>query len=64
MPGPYRVRAVAAQEHTVPTEARAARFASLELARIYAGSLAASGEPGVVIEKLAPGGCWLPLVSL
>ncbi|MFN9619178.1 MAG: hypothetical protein ACK55X_05635 [Synechococcaceae cyanobacterium] len=64
MPGPYRVRTVVAHEHTVPDEVRAPRFASLALARAYAGDAVAAGERGVVIEKLAPGGCWLPLLSL
>jgi hypothetical protein len=64
VPEPYRVRTVAAHEHTVPDDVSAPRFASLALARAYAGDVVAAGGRGVVIEKLAPGGCWLPLISL
>jgi hypothetical protein len=64
--GPYRVRALPPNEHTVPDEAPAPRFASLADARTYANGLAGSlrPSPGLIIEKLAPGGCWLPLVWL
>jgi hypothetical protein len=42
----------------------APRFANLEEARIYASSLVADPRHRLIIEKLAPGGCWLTLVWL
>ena len=58
------MRALAPNEHTVPDEAAVPRFASLADARHYASGLTAPIRSGLIIEKLAPGGCWLPLVWL
>jgi hypothetical protein len=62
--GPYRVRALAPNEHTVPDEVSAPRFASLADAKRYANSVHADPRQPLVIEKLAPGGCWLTLAWL
>jgi hypothetical protein len=56
------VRALAPNEHTVPDEVCAPRFASLDEARTFASTVLADPPCRVIIEKLAPGGCWLPLV--
>ena len=55
------MRALAPNEHTVPDEVSAPRFASLADARSYAHSVLADPRHPLVIEKLAPGGCWLTL---
>ncbi len=62
--GAYRVRTLAPNEHTVPDEVCGPRFASLADARTYANGLIADPRHPVVIEKLAPGGCWLTLAWL
>jgi hypothetical protein len=48
----------------VPDEVSAPRFASLADARSYAHSVLADPRHTLVIEKLAPGGCWLTLAWL
>ena len=40
------------------------RFTCLDEARVYASSLVQHDHLSVIVEKLAPGGCWLQLASL
>ncbi|MEB3352965.1 MAG: hypothetical protein VKM34_01825 [Cyanobacteriota bacterium] len=43
------------------TPRRSARFGSLDDARAFAGGLFHDRVHVVILEKLAPGGCWLQL---
>ena len=62
--GPYRVRVKHANEQAVPLEVDSPRFTSMESANRYAVTLDAFEQCCVIIEKLAPGGCWLQLSCL
>ncbi len=62
--GPYRVRAAVRHEKIVPEEVPAFHFHSSVAAHSYAHQLATEQRRPVVIEKLAPGGCWLQLTTL
>lgn len=53
--GPYRVWI---------TALRTARFENLHEARIFAGQLFHDRDHAVILEKLAPNGCWLQLDRL
>ena len=61
--GPYRVRVKHAREQTVPMESDGPRFTTMESANRYAVALNTFEQCCVIIEKLAPGGCWLQLNS-
>lgn len=54
-PRPYRV---------LITALRTARFESLNDARSFAGQLFHDRDHVVIVEKLAPNGCWLQLDQL
>jgi hypothetical protein len=63
-PRPYRVRTAGRHERTVPDHVPGPRFASRDDAETYAESLVRAHERQVIVEKLAPGGCWLLLTTL
>lgn len=46
------------------TALRTARFENLNDAQVFAGQLFHDSDHVVVLEKLAPNGCWLPLDQL
>lgn len=46
------------------TPLRSARFESLNDAQIFAGQLFHDRDHAVILEKLAPSGCWLQLDRL
>ena len=62
--GPYRVREAVRHERIVPEDVPAFHFSSSVAAHSYARQLASEQKRQVVIEKLAPSGCWLQLTTL
>ncbi len=62
--GPYRVREAVRHEKMVPEDVSAFHFNSSVAAHSYARQLASEQRRPVVIEKLAPSGCWLQLTTL
>lgn len=62
--GLYRVRTVTHGEQVVAMEIGGQRFDCLDAATSYASSLVDHKHLSVIVEKLAPGGCWLQLSSL
>ncbi|MFN5697057.1 MAG: hypothetical protein ACK531_04885 [Cyanobacteriota bacterium] len=63
-PASYRVRPTDLREQSVPDDVLGPRFHSLADADRYARELVLSLHRAVIVEKLAPGGCWLQLSSL
>lgn len=63
-PGPYRVRIAWRNELTVPDQVAGPRFTSRHDAETYAQGLVGDQHRRVVVEKLAPSGCWLQLATL
>lgn len=63
-PGPYRVRAHVAREQSVPQQAQAPRFLSRDAAEAFALLESRQRHQTLLVEKLAPGGCWLPLSTV
>ena len=59
--GRYRVRAAVEREQSVPLQVQAARFNTRDDAETFAQLVAHDRLQNVVVEKLAPGGCWLQL---
>ena len=59
--GRYRVRAAVEREQSVPLQVQAARFNTRDDAETFAHLVAHDRHQNVVVEKLAPGGCWLQL---
>ena len=59
--GLYRVRAAVDREQSVPLQVQAARFNTRDEAETFAQLVAHDRLQNVVVEKLAPGGCWLQL---
>jgi hypothetical protein len=57
--GPYRVRPAVENERSVPADVLAPRFLSRDDAEAYAQSQRCSLDRPMILEKLAPGGCWL-----
>ncbi len=62
--GPYRVRAFPVRECSVPEQTEAMRFDCRDAADLYARAMAHHRQLCVIVEKLAPGGCWLQLSSV
>ena len=60
-PGRYRVRPADQNETTVPSEVIGPTFDHRDEAERYAHSLVITHQAPVVVEKLAPAGCWLQL---
>lgn len=58
-PRPYRVRPAVENERSVPADVQGPRFRSRDEAESYARLQFLSLERPMVLEKLAPGGCWL-----
>lgn len=61
--GLYRVRTLTHGDQVHNREVCGPRFTSLDEARVYASSLVQHEHLSVIVEKLAPGGCWLQLAS-
>jgi hypothetical protein len=62
--GPYRVRAHVEREQSVPQQVQAARFSSRDAAEAFALLESRQRHQTLLVEKLAPGGCWLPLSTV
>jgi hypothetical protein len=62
--GRYRVRPRVEREQSVPQQVLAARFHYRDEAESFAQALALRQQQGAVVEKLAPGGCWLQLSTV
>ena len=63
-PGLYRVRPQIAREQSVPQQVPAPRFNSRDDAETFAHLMAQDRHQAVVVEKLAPAGCWLQLTTV
>ncbi len=59
--GRYRVRPADQHENTVPNEVLGPLFDHRDEAETYARHLARARQAPVIVEKLAPAGCWLQL---
>ena len=59
--GRYRVRPRIEREQSVPQQVLAPRFVNRIDAETFAQHVALERNQSVVVEKLAPGGCWLQL---
>ena len=62
--GRYRVRLHVEREQSVPQQALAPRFSSRDDAETFAHLVAQDRQQSVVVEKLAPAGCWLQLTTI
>ncbi len=62
--GRYRVRLQVEREQSVPQQISAPRFSSRDDAETFAHLVAQDRHQAVVIEKLAPAGCWLQLSTI
>jgi hypothetical protein len=62
--GRYRVRPADQNETTVPNEVLGPLFDHRDEAERYAHSLVLSHQAPVIVEKLAPAGCWLQLGTI
>jgi len=62
--GPYRVRFADRHERSVPDEVRGPRFGCLDDALAFAHLQVNSRNAALIVEKLAPGGCWLQMARL
>lgn len=62
--GRYRVRPRVEREQSVPQQVLAPRFQCRDEAEVFAQTLACQKHLSVVVEKLAPGGCWLQLSTV
>lgn len=63
-PGRYRVRPQIAREQSVPQQVSAPLFNSRDDAETFAHLMAQDRHEVVVVEKLAPAGCWLQLATV
>jgi hypothetical protein len=62
--GRYRVRPRLAGERAVPQQLNVPRFGRLEEAERCARQQAEGSDRPLVVEKLAPAGCWLELFTV
>jgi hypothetical protein len=62
--GRYRVRPQIAREQSVPQQVSAPLFNSRDDAETFAHLMAQDRHQVVVVEKLAPAGCWLQLSTV
>jgi hypothetical protein len=60
----YRVRPLVVAEEVVPIESKSTCFSSRQDAEIFAHSMVKGQKTPMVIEKLAPAGCWLQVLSV
>jgi hypothetical protein len=51
-------------EEVVPIESKSTCFSSRQDAEIFAHSMVKGQKTPMVIEKLAPAGCWLQVLSV
>jgi hypothetical protein len=56
---PYRVRPAVENERSVPADVQGPRFHNREDAEHYAHSQRLTLDKPMILEKLAPSGCWL-----
>ncbi len=62
--GRYRVRPADQNETTVPNEVLGPLFDHRDEAERYAENLVLTHRTPVIVEKLAPAGCWLQLGTI
>jgi hypothetical protein len=62
--GPYRVRVQVERERSVPQQVQAPRFSSRDAAESFALLQAREQQQTLLVEKLAPAGCWLLLSTV
>jgi len=60
----YRVRPMLAFEETVPNEIKGACFESREDAETFALDMVQGQSTPMIVEKLAPAGCWLQVLAV
>ena len=60
----YRVRPMLAIEETVPNEIKGACFESRQDAEIFALDMVKDQSTPMIVEKLAPAGCWLQVLAV
>ena len=60
----YRVRPMLAIEETVPNEIKGACFESREDAETFALDMVKGQSTPMIVEKLAPAGCWLQVLAV
>ncbi len=60
----YRVRPMLAIEETVPNEINGACFESREDAETFALDMVKGQSTPMIVEKLAPAGCWLQVLAV
>ncbi len=60
----YRVRPMLAIEETVPNEIKGACFESREDAETFALDVVKGQSTPMIVEKLAPAGCWLQVLAV
>lgn len=62
--GCYRVRPWVSREQSVPQQVAAPLFHCRDDAEAFAHLAARDQQQSWVVEKLAPGGCWLQLATI
>lgn len=62
--GPYRVREQIEREQSVPVQVAAPRFPSRDAAEAFALVESRQRQRTLLVEKLAPAGCWLLLSTV
>lgn len=62
--GPYRVRQRVEGEQSVPHQVQAPRFSSRDAAEAFALLESRQRHQTLLVEKLAPAGCWLLLSTV
>lgn len=60
----YRVRPMLAIEETVPNEIKGACFESRQDAEMFALDMVKGQSTPMIVEKLAPAGCWLQVLAV
>jgi len=60
----YRVRQLVDHEPRIGVVPSGPCFCTLEAAKRHATALVQSEHHHVIVEKLAPGGCWLQLLAM
>ena len=60
----YRVRPLVAKEQVVPDEIKSACFDNRQAAELFAMNMLKGQSTPMVVEKLAPAGCWLQVLSV
>ena len=60
----YRVRPLVAKEHVVPDEIKSACFDNRQADELFALNMLKGQSTPMVVEKLAPAGCWLQVLTV